>query len=226
MIQWAYVNFAEGRFNPLASVPISGGPTWINTERFQIDAKSEIPQQNGTMNGPMLRALLEDRFHLVIRRDVKETSVYAITVAKGVTPKMPHSTGHCITFDSEHPPRIEPGKPFPAVCGMSHATDKGYDALGVTMGRFAELLSDYADRKVIDRTGLSGKFDVHLNLSPSDLGHPANNAVERDAKLARDPAEIFSKVRAGVQKLGLHLEPSKGPSESLFVERAEKPSAN
>jgi uncharacterized protein (TIGR03435 family) len=135
IIQWAYVYFAEARFNPFASVPISGGPTWINTERFQIDATSDIPQKSGTMNGPMLRALLEDRFHLVIRRDSKQTSVYALTVARGAVLKMPHSTGHCVTFDAEHPPRFEPGKPFPAVCGMSRTTDKGYDASGVTMGR-------------------------------------------------------------------------------------------
>jgi uncharacterized protein (TIGR03435 family) len=190
-----------------------------------IDATSDTPQKSGTMNGPMLRALLEDRFHLVIRRDLKETSVYALTVAKGAAPKIPHSTGSCITFDPEHPPAFEPGKPFPAVCGMSRVTDKGYDAVGVTMGRFAELLSAYADRKVIDRTDLSGEFDVHLNLSASDLGHPPSNATDDDAKVARDPAEIFSKVRAAVQKLGLHIEPAKGTSESLFIERAEKPSA-
>jgi uncharacterized protein (TIGR03435 family) len=147
MIQWAYLNFAEARFNPLASVPISGGPAWINTERFQIDATSESPQTNGAMNGPMLRALLEDRFHLVIRRYFKETSVYALTVARGGAPRMPHSTGNCITVNPERALPIEPGKPFPAVCGMSRLTDKGYDSLGVTMARFAELLSDYADRE-------------------------------------------------------------------------------
>jgi uncharacterized protein (TIGR03435 family) len=226
LIQWAYGNFAEARFNPSASAPISGGPTWINTERFQIDAASDVPQKNGTMNGPMLRALLEDRFHLVIRRESKETSVYSLTVARGAVPKMPHSTGNCITFDPEHPPQFEPGKPFPAVCGMARTTDKGYDASGVTMGRFSELLSDYADRKVIDRTELSGEFDIHLNLSLSDLGHPTINANEDDAKLARDPAEIFTKVRSEVQKLALRIEPAKGPSEFLFVERAERPSAN
>ena len=226
MIQWAYVNFAEARFNPLASVPISGGPAWINTERFQIDATSDSPQKSGTINGPMLRSLLEDRFHLVIRRDLKETSVYALTVAKGAAPKMPRSAGGCITFDPEHPLPIEPGKPLPAVCGMPRITDKGYDAISINMVRFAEILSDYADRKVIDRTNLSGEFDIHLNLTPSDLGHAPGNAAEDDAKLARDPVQIFSKVRAEVQKLGLHIEPTKGASESLFVARAEKPSAN
>jgi uncharacterized protein (TIGR03435 family) len=226
MIQWAYVSYAEARYNPFAQIPISGGLGWINTERFQIEATSEIPQKSGALNGPMLRALLEDRFHLVIRRDVKETSVYALTFFKGAVPKMPRSAGNCIMFDPEQPPAFEPGKPFPAVCGMSRTTDEGYDAAGVTMGRFAELLSDYADRKVIDRTDLSGEFDIHLNLSAADLGHPPSDATSDDAKLARDPVEIFTKVRAVVQKLGLHIEPAKGPSESLFVERAEKPSAN
>jgi uncharacterized protein (TIGR03435 family) len=112
MIQWAYLNFAEARFDPLASVPVSGGPTWINTERFQIDAISDSPQKSGTMNGPMLRALLEDRFHLVVRRDLKETSVYALTVAKGAAPKMRHTTGSCITFDPNTHCRSSRGNRF------------------------------------------------------------------------------------------------------------------
>src|SRR5215469_2054977 len=101
MIQWAYGNFAEARFNPVASVLISGGPKWINTERFQIDAKSERAQKSGTMNGPMLRELLEERFHLVIRREVKEVSVYSLTISKGSVPKMTQSNGKCITIDPE-----------------------------------------------------------------------------------------------------------------------------
>ncbi len=226
LVQSAYVFFADARFNGSVLVPISGGPSWINTERFQIDATSDIPQKSGTMNGPMLRAVLEDRFHLVIRRDFKETSVYALTVAKGAAPRMQRSTGNCITFDPEHPPHFEPGKPFPAVCGMLRTTDKGSDASGVTMGGFAELLSGYANRKVVDKTGLAGEFDIHLDLSAFDLGRPPRDATDDDARLARDPAEIFVRVRAAVQKLGLHIDPAKGPTESLFIERAEKPAAN
>jgi uncharacterized protein (TIGR03435 family) len=226
LIQWSYVNFADGRFNPLGSVPISGGPTWIDTERFQIDAKSDGSQKSGTMNGPMLRTLLEERFQLVIRRELKPTSVYALTVAKGRVLRIPRTTGDCIELDPEHPLLIEPGKPLPALCGRSRNTDKGYDAFGVTMTRFAELLSDYADRKVIDRTGISGEFDIHLNLSPADLGHPSIDTSDADAKLARDPAEIFAKVRAQLQKLGFQIQPAKSPIESLFVVRAERASAN
>lgn len=226
IIQWAYVNYANARFEPLASVPISGGPAWINTEQFQIDAKADGPQSSGMMNGPMLRALLEERFGLVIRRDVKETPVYALVVAKGAALRISRSTRNCVVSDPERPLRIEPGKPFPALCGGSRVTDKGFDAVAVSMARFAEVVSDYADKKVIDRTGLSGEFDIHLNLSASELGHPPTGANDEEAKLARDPAQVFAKVRAELRRLGLNIEAATAPAEALFIEKAEKPSDN
>ena len=126
-------DFAEARFNPLGSIPISGGPAWIDTERFQIDAKSDVPQKNGIMNGPMLRALLEDRFHLIIRRETRLAPVYVITVARRQMPHLQRASSNCIAFDPEHPPVFEPGKPFPIVCGMARNTGQGYDAFGVTI---------------------------------------------------------------------------------------------
>ena len=226
MIQWAYVNYADDRFNPMASVPISGGPAWIETEEFQIDAKADTPQSTGVLNGPMLRALLEERFGLVVHREVKETPIYALTVAKGAALRISPSTHNCLTIDSGRPVPMEPGKPFPVLCGISRTTENGYDAVAVSMARFAELLSDYADRKVVDRTGLSGEFDIHLNLSASDLGHPPANASDDDAKLARDPAEMFAKVRGELRRLGLRLDAAKGPAAALVIEKAEKPSVN
>ncbi len=226
LIQWAYSNYADARFNPLASIPISGGPAWIGTKLFQVDAKAASPQSNGAMNGPMLRGLLEERFGLVVRRDIKETPVYALTAAKGAPLRLTPSTHKCIAVDPGKPLPIEPGKPFPAVCGMSRTNDKGYDAVAVTMPVFAKLLSDYADRPVIDKTGLSGEYDIHLNLYASDLGHPSASLSSDDARLARDPQEIFSRVRQELQRLGLHIESSKAPTETLYIEKAETPSPN
>ena len=226
MIQWAYVNYANARFNPLASVPISGGPAWATTEEFQIDANADAPQPNGMMNGPMLRALLEERFGLVVRRDVKETPVYALRVVEGKALRITRSTHSCVGSNPERPLQIEPGKPLPLICGMARTTDKGYDAVAVSMLRLAELLSDYADKKVIDRTGLSGEFDIHLNLSASDLGHPPAGASDEDAILARDPAQIFARVQGELRRLGLNIEPARGPTEVLFIVKAERPSEN
>jgi uncharacterized protein (TIGR03435 family) len=222
----AYVNYADSHFNPLASVPISGGPAWVATEQFQIDARTDAPQRSEVINGPMLRALLEERFGLVVRRDITETTIYALTVAKGAVLRVSPSTHNCVTIDPERPVPIEAGKPLPLVCGMSRVTGKGYDAVAVSMTRFAELLSDYADRKVIDRTRLSGEFDIHLNLTASDLGHTPAGASEDDQNLSRDPAVVFARVRGELQRLGLHIEASKGPTNALFIEKAEKPSGN
>lgn len=83
LIRMAYVSFANGHLNPAASVPISGGAAWINSDRYSINARVEGTQSQGTMRGPMMQALLEDRFNLKIHREAREILVYALTVAKG-----------------------------------------------------------------------------------------------------------------------------------------------
>jgi len=222
LIRWAYVNFAEGQFNPLAAVPVSGGPSWINSDLFEIDAKTASPQSSGTINGPMLRSLLRERFRLEIHQETKEVPIYAITVAKGGA-KLQTSKSDCITIDPEHPALpIEPGKPLSAVCGMSRLTSKGWQAFAVTMADFATLLSGNADRKVVDRTGLSGKFDIRLNLEADDFGL-ANGP---DDSGRPEQTDIFARVRTAVQKLGLRIDSSRGPGEYLVIDSAEKPSEN
>jgi len=210
LIQWAYGNYAQDVFNPLASVSISGGPGWMETERFQVDAKPARAAKSGVMNGAMLRALVEERFQLEIRREVREAPVYALTVRKGKTPRIARANGRCIVMDPEHPAAlgVEPGKPFPAVCGMASRTAQGYQAWSVTMKRFAELLSDFADRKVVDRSGLAGEFDIHLELEASD------------------PAEMFATVRSALERQGLRLEPARAAIEEIRVVRAVRPEAN
>jgi uncharacterized protein (TIGR03435 family) len=227
LIQWGYVSFADGRFNPLAFVPLSGGPAWIDSDLFTIDAKAESPQSWGTMNGPMLRALLQQRFNLKTHMESREIPVYELTIAKG-GPKLQPSKRDCIPFDPEHPDvRLEPGKPLPALCGMSRLSGRGWEAFAVTMADFATLLSNNADRKVVDRTRLSGIFDIHLDLSAEDFGTPSRAAADSEPPVSRsDPAEVFAIIRGSVQKLGLKLQPSTGRGDHLLVDRAERPSEN
>ncbi len=226
LIRWACVNFADGHFNPLASVPFSGGPAWINSDLFEIDAKAESPQSWGTLNGPMLRSLLQERFHLKIHQETREVPIYAITVAKG-GPKLQTSKHDCITIDPEHPAvPIEPGKPLPAVCGMSRLTSKGWEAFAVSMADFATLLSTNADRKVVDRTGLSGRFDIRLDLAADDFGL-VNRSDDSGQNLDHpEQTDIFATVRSAVQKLGLRVDSATGPGESLVIDGAERPSEN
>jgi hypothetical protein len=62
LIEWAYISNAGGHFHPWPQVKSGGGPAWIDSDLYQIEAKAESPQSLGMRNGPMLQALLEDRF--------------------------------------------------------------------------------------------------------------------------------------------------------------------
>jgi uncharacterized protein (TIGR03435 family) len=225
LIQWTYVNFAADRFNPLGSVPILGGPGWIQSDLYEIHAKAEHPQSQGALNGSMLRVLLEERFQLKMSRRTREAPVFALTIAKDGPKLQPAQPGGCIVFDPEHPPQLEPGKPFPQACGMSRLTNNGWDVPGATMTELCRLLADNLDRNVIDKTGLAGKFDVHLSLSAADLGHPG--AGQHDpAAPATDATDAAIAIKSALQKVGLRLASSRGTEQVLVIDHIEKPSQN
>jgi uncharacterized protein (TIGR03435 family) len=93
IIRLAYIRFANGKVDGLLGTldpvlqsfmrqPIDGSPSWIKSDRYTIFAKSETPQSPAMMQGPMLQALLEDRFKLRVRREVREVPVYALVVGQ------------------------------------------------------------------------------------------------------------------------------------------------
>lgn len=226
LIHWAFVNFADGRFNPLASIPISGGPSWIRSDLFEIDAKSEMPQGWGALNGPMLRSLLQQRFHLRMRKETQEVPVYAITLASGGA-KLQASRHDCINFDRDNPPQpFEPDKPIPAICGQSRLTSKGWEAFAVTMEQFATLLSGNAGRTLVDRTGLRGTFDIRLDLTVDDLRIAGRRDGADQIDGPPEQPDTIATIRSAVRTLGLRIESSKGSGELLVIDGAEKPSAN
>jgi len=233
IIQTAYGIFSNDSFNAFAPyIPISGSPKWIDSARYQIDAKAERPQSSGKLNGSMLRALLEDRFNLKIHRETREVPVYALVVTKGGPKLQPFKEGSCMTLDFSDPehspmPSPKPGQPFPVVCGMGRVTDNGYDLPGATMATFCRDISPRLDRPMIDGTGLGGTFDIHLDLSAADLGYPVPDSSDlAPPHNPDDPSRTSAAVGSAIRKLGLKLEPSKGPGEFLVIDHIERPSAN
>jgi uncharacterized protein (TIGR03435 family) len=102
LIDQAYSIFADGqRKFPLYPVPIERLPSWADSERYTIEAKAEGSPGAGIMRGPMLQALLEERFALKIRPETQEGRVYLITVAKG-GPKLPPFQGGCTPISLAH----------------------------------------------------------------------------------------------------------------------------
>lgn len=186
---------------------IEGGPAWLDTERFEIAAKSEKPAGSDELH-VMLRNLLADRFHLQFHLVKKEMSAYALLVDK--SPKLePHPSGN------PGEPWIDqaPGKPF----------HLDLAARSVTMDYFAFRLAQLLPLPVVDRTGLKGEFDFKLSYTqepPPD--------IQPGTLLNGEPVDftgptIFEALK---QQLGLRLDKTKAPIDVAVIDRLEKPTAN
>ncbi len=230
------------------------GPSWlksvgIGTQRFDIVAnlpegatKEQVPQ--------MLQGLLAERFKLVVHHESKEQAVYALVVGKGR-----------LKIEESQPPAASPdgAAPNPAVTGSSSVAvnqTKGgavvsdgtgkqqkmtlspdgksmrFEIWGATLAELAEGLSPMVDHPIVDKTGLTGKYHVTLDISMQELmniARAAGAAVPADAgggdaskpaELASDPGG--SSLFTSIQTLGLKLEPRKTPMAFIVVDSVEK----
>ena len=239
LIREAYLSYPKGEtwsqpvgsLTPVAPVSdrlrhqeIKGSPAWVNSDRYTIEAKAEGPQSLEMMRGPMMQALLEDRFKLKLHRENREIPVYELTVDKGGPKLKTTQDGSCIVIGPDHPPP-GPGEPFPRLCGGF----VGDDLNGSTMANLCRQFSVLTDRDVIDKAGITGVFDFHLeslweNSAPADGAAGSNSPP--GPPIRPDPADVFVAARTALKKLGLKLEPAKGSGEFLVVDRVEKPSEN
>jgi len=226
LISMAFVAFANGERVTPSRISIEGGPSWINSERYDIKAKAEGVKSQVLMHGPMLQALLEDRFQLKVHRATRDTPVYALTLAKGGAKLQPFKEGSCNPYDiaAMFPPPPPPENPC-----RSRGTMEGgmltVDAQATTLDDFARFVLGVMDRPVINKTGIQGRFDFHLEYAPDETSSPAVPSALPRASIASEPSgpPIFTAVQ---QQLGLRLDPKKGPGEYLVIDRVERPSEN
>jgi uncharacterized protein (TIGR03435 family) len=122
-----YINLAYVISNPplVATNPnpvLEGGPDWVDSTQYRISAKTEQAVDTRVMNGPMLRALLEERFHLKLRRETRDVPVYALTVAKSGLKLRPSDGASCVPLPAD--PSLPMGaKPW---CGLPrNSRDQG-----------------------------------------------------------------------------------------------------
>jgi len=248
LIHDAYVQFAHGppwrripgAALPILSVsrgeltmPIRGSTGWIQSERFAIDAKASSPVAEDVMLGPMLQQLLQDRFKLKIHREAAEIPVYELTVAKSGAKLQPARTSRCKQLDPGAPPparaKGQPA-PLPLCGGFSRAPNNaGVDLYGVTMQYFCMMLSMSTDRDVVDKTGLTGEFDLHLDATLEEAGfarHGANPGAplpDLPVGAAVDPGGTLTDA---IRKLGLILRPAKQRVDAIVIDHVERPTAN
>jgi uncharacterized protein (TIGR03435 family) len=233
LVQMAYLQYADGkRAPPGRHVPVSGGPAWIHSDRYDIDATAEGAPGQAVMSGPMMQALLEDRFQLKIHRETREIPVYALTVAKGGPKLQVAQPGKCIPRDPDHPvppSQLPQGLMRCGVFAPSPAKDGVY-MYSTTLDYFCGQLSVLLDRDVIDKTGIAGVFDIHVEAPPANpTDGDTADGVERSprAPVKVSPTDALgAAIFEAVQKVGLRLEPAKGTGEFLVIDRVARPSGN
>ncbi len=229
LIQEAYQTFADGSANfmyqPAVPISIEGFPSQMSSDRYSINAKAESPLSMAMMRGPMMQRLLEERFRMRVHRETREGPAYIMSVTKDgsrLQASTEDSCDHAPARDFIPTLALPPGgKPR---CGvLTPFTKSGthfvLDEHGVTVESFAKLFQ-IGGLPVIDRTGIAGTFDIHLEWesSPPEPVSPGGDA-------AGEPPDtsIISSIR---KQLGLQLSPGKGPREFLVIGRLERPTEN
>jgi uncharacterized protein (TIGR03435 family) len=209
---------------------LQGSPAWVTSDRYTIDAKAEHPSSPEMMRGPMMQALLEDRFQLKIHRESREMPVYELTVADGGPKLQPSSEGSCLTFSEAHdlPPRRPAGFHGPSMCGSVMSRDGRSEFPGTTMAGFCRNLSSLLDRDVIDKTGIAGFYDIRFDaeavLQPADDSLPRDDGMPPPRQI--DRAATARAFQRALPKVGLKLQSSKGPGVFLVIDHVERPSEN
>jgi bla regulator protein blaR1 len=220
----------------LQDFQITGGPGWLNDDHFDIVAKADGTQQDAFVaqqrgGGPtptqlMMRALLAERFNLVVHNETKDQPIYALILARSdgrLGPELKKSDTDCAAVIAAARGRggAPPPPPGPAPCGIRIAP--GSMVLGgASLSQFATSLSMFVGRVVLDRTGLTGAFDLNLNWTPDQMPQRPPGAPDLPPIDPNGPS-IFTAVQ---EQLGLKLDSQRGPVEVLVIDRAEHPTPN
>lgn len=210
LVREAYGVFEDGR--------ISGAPSWFMSDKFSIEAKvaeqdeAAFKKLDYNQRREMLQSILADRFKLSVHWEAREMPIYALRVAKN-GPKLHESAP-----DPDAPGRAK---------GMGGLVKRGSPHLiveGGTLSALALNLSRATGRTVIDKTGLTGRYDYHLDWTRETSLNPLPGAAGFSTPPPdSDAPSIFTAVQ---EQLGLKLDSQKGPVEVLVVDHAEKPSRN
>ena len=178
---------------------ISGLPQWAETENFDVEAKLDSDNAEALQKLPneqriqqfnrMMQLLLADRFALRARREQRELPVYNLVVAKGGSKLKESSSTENLSFSM----------------GLGRINGKA-----VSIQSLVVNLSNPAGRLVVDKTGLTGKYEVTLTWAWND-----------------DPNSTAPSIFTALQdQLGLKLEPAKAPVDVVVIDHIERPSEN
>jgi uncharacterized protein (TIGR03435 family) len=193
VIGWAY--------NVLPPVKVHAGPTWIDTDLYDFEAKAEDPDAGPEKIRAMMQALLLDRFKLVVHRETQEEQTYTLVVGKNGS-------------------KMEEAKDGPktdiSFTGSGQIVFTNCNLVGLI-----SILSSTLESPVVDNTGLKGFYNFNLEFADPRV---LQKARDLGSQPPVDPRpDLFTAVQ---EQLGLKLETKKGPVEILVVDHIERPSEN
>jgi len=187
---------------------MSGLPGWTVNAQFDVEAKMDPDTEASLAKLPldeqtkqrwlMLQALLVDRFGLKVHHETRELPAYRLLIAKG---------GLKMQITS------------PKETGGVNGGRGQITARGIPMESLVLILSGWAGRTVVDKTGLTGRYDMDLRWTPDDAVGPSQAP---GTSLDSGPS-FFTAVQ---EQLGLKLEPAREPMDTIVIDHVEAPSAN
>jgi len=187
---------------------VTGGPSWLDSDRFDIVAKAAPDTPVDTLR-LMLQTLLTERFKLAIHREQKTMTIYALVAAKGGF-KLQAAAG-------SGQPRCGPGQ---GAEGLNHLVCTNFTMADLTDLLPSRIAPSYIDRPVVDLTGLEGTYDIKLDWVP----RPPAGTVATDGAIpvASDVAAGATIFDALDKQLGLKLEERKQPMPVIVIDRIER----
>jgi uncharacterized protein (TIGR03435 family) len=208
-------------------VRVLGGPSWVDTERYDVDAKSEssIPQQQMSL---MIRSLLEDRFQLQAHTETRALQVYELAVAKGGS-KLKSSEDQTPPAPPLAPPAAgQRGGPLGGQLPRGAFTGGRGSMQGsaVPIGGLVNFLTKQLGQQVYDKTGLTGLFDFKLEWTPGNEQAPGPFGPNPDAPPPPADSSGPSIFTALQEQLGLRLESTRGPVEVVVIDSAQRLTEN
>jgi uncharacterized protein (TIGR03435 family) len=201
---------------------ITGGPSWFNELRYDIEAKfvpevadalKKLSQDDRSfVQRTMMQQVLKERTNLVAHMDTKEVPAYDLVVGKN-GPK----------FKASDPNAKDNGR-------MMIQSNQGKTVLtakGTAMASFARNLSNPAGRPVFDKTGLTGTYDVTLEYAQERLNATPVTGGDGAANVPAAPEPSGPSIMAALEEqLGLKLVSSRGPMQVVVIEHMDKPDVN
>jgi bla regulator protein BlaR1 len=213
---------------------ISGGPAWIGSDRYDVEARAEGAPQGDlrTMSEEqrkadlarrrlMIQALLADRFKLTLHKESKEAPIYALVLAKsGLKIKELPPEVKATPDPADTPDKPDPKRPPRGGMRMGRGELTGQ---GVKLTFLAEALSNQVGRTVLDQTGLKGDYSFELKWTPDENQGAAFKGPGDAPPADANGPSIFTAIQ---EQLGLKLDSQKGPVDLLVIDHAEKASEN